>query len=263
MPLNPDGQALCDALLQARRSRIALPCSAATDAALPDDETAYALQLAQGVALGEWQPAALPRHWKSGGPRRDGPLAHAPLLPSGVQQSDASARGALDQLAFFQPMIEAEVALRLGSDVSPAQAQALTPHSAEALIDAMALSIEVVDSRWQSLAAAGARLKLADFQVHGALLLGPWQPWRDRDWAAQRGSVQFGDAAPTDFQGSHSLGTPQWLLPQWLRHLSRHGQTVPAGTVVTTGSWSGCVPVARGSRVRVRFDQLGELALTL
>ena len=45
--------------------------------------------------------------------------------------------------------------------------------------------------------------------------------------------------------------------------LFRSGQTVPAGTVVSTGSWSGCLPVARGTRVRVAFDGLGALTLDL
>jgi len=52
------------------------------------------------------------------------------------------------------------------------------------------------------------------------------------------------DAAPTERIGTHSLRDPAWVLPQWLRHATRHGATLPAGTVVTTGTWAGVVPLA-------------------
>ncbi|MDT7839040.1 fumarylacetoacetate hydrolase family protein [Aquabacterium sp. OR-4] len=264
MPLSPEATALCAALLDARRSGRPLPPDAAALAAVPDDETACALQQAQGVALGAWAAEALPRFWKSGGPRRDGPLAHAPLLPAGVQPVADGDCADLRAQPFLQPMVEAEVALRLGREVSPALAATLGVAEAESLIDALAVAVEVVDTRWASLADAPPRLKLADFQVHGALVLGPWQAWdgwRGHDWAAQRGQLRLGDAAPINFQGTHTLGTPGWLLPIWLRHLTRHGHSVPAGTVVTTGSWSGCRPVARGSRVAVQFQGLGGFTL--
>lgn len=264
--LSPAATQLCDALLQARRSGQPLAPDAAAQAAVPDEAMACALQHAQGVALGAWPADALPRFWKSGGPRRDGPLVHAPLLPAGVHAVAEGGCVDLRGAAFFQPMLEAEVALRLGQDVSPALAATLGVAEAESLIDALAVSVEVVDTRWISMAEATPWLKLADFQVHGALVLGPWQPWagwHGHAWATQRGELLLGAEDLIAFQGSHSLGTPQWLLPLWLRHLTRHGHTVPAGTVVTTGTWSGCRPVARGSRVAVSFERLGGFSLQI
>jgi 2-keto-4-pentenoate hydratase len=38
---------------------------------------------------------------------------------------------------------------------------------------------------------------------------------------------------------------------------------VHAGTVVTTGNWSGATPVQRGDRVCVRFQGLGEAVVQL
>ena len=57
------------------------------------------------------------------------------------------------------------------------------------------------------------------------------------------------------------LGDPAWLLPPWLAHATRGGRTVPAGTVVTTGSWSGLGDAAAGDRVELDFADLGALAL--
>ena len=117
-------------------------------------------------------------------------------------------------------------------------AQALSHEAAPDLVDAMTVSIEIVDSRWQQARDAGALLKLADLQSHGALVLGEWKPFAARDWARQTCVVSIGNLAPKSFHGSHSLGDPAWLLPIWLRHVTRNGATAPRGSVVTTGTWS-------------------------
>ncbi|MBQ0944732.1 fumarylacetoacetate hydrolase family protein [Ideonella sp. 4Y16] len=259
--MHPTQAALRDALLAARRQHRALDPAPHWSLAVPDADTAQALQQAQGVALGEWAPDGLPGYWKSGSAACDVPLVHAPLLPSGVHAPGADLRA---QTWLLQPpLVEAEIALRLGQPVDAATAQRLHPDEAPALVDALAVAIEVVDSRWRDLAHTPPLLKLADFQVHGALVLGPWQPWRAIDWSAQAGWLRCGDAAPIAFRGSHPLGTPTWLLPGWLRYLTRHGATVPAGTVVTTGAWCGGVPVSRGQHVLAHFDGLGEVEMWL
>src|SRR5262249_36214197 len=126
----------------------------------------------------------------------------------------------------------------------------------------MCVSIEVVDSRWENRA-ANALLKLADLQSHGALVLGAWQPFAPRDWAQQACTVQVGDAAPQSFRGTHSLGDPAWLLPTWLRHVTRHGATVPKGTVVTTGTWCGMLEAKAGEKVKAVFEGIGEAEVQL
>ena len=106
-------------------------------------------------------------------------------------------------------------------------------------------------------------LRLADFQSHGALVLGDWLPYQRRDWAAQTCQVTVGAQPVLRRQGSHSLGDPAWLLPQWLkRACAMYGQ-VPAGTVVTTGTWVGIVPAQRGDAVVAVFDGLGEARVQL
>ena len=139
----------------------------------------------------------------------------------------------------------------------------LTPASALALIDAMAVSIELVDSRWAPAAAATPMAKLADLSSHGALALGPWQAYAPRDWPAQTCTVHIGQNAPVRFTGTHSLDDPAWLLPAWLRHLTRHGERVPCGTVVTTGTWCGLLSAAPGDLVRVDFEGIGEASVLL
>lgn len=240
------------ALVQARRSGATL--RAVTP---PDTEAAYAVQERVAHELG-WFGAVPARHWKSGGPSRDQALTHAPLPPEGVWASGHDARA----WPFHWRGIEAEIALRLGRDVDAALAQRLDLAAATGLVDAMCVSIEIVDSRWTEAREASALARLADLQSHGALVLGDWVPFAPRDWAAQACRVTIG-AAEHRFQGTHSLADPAFVLPAWLRHATRGGRRVPAGSVVSTGTWCGLLFAAPGERVVVAFDGIGRAEVRL
>jgi len=250
-------QAVAAALVQAHRNQ--RPADAAPlEGQLQGAADAYAVQ--EEVAREcNWFGGSVPQYWKSGGPSRDAVLTHAPLPPQHVWPSPADGR----QAPFNLRLIEAEVALRLARDVTPADAVVLTHEAAPALVEAMTVSIEVVDTRWQQGRSAGALLKLADLQAHGALALGEWKPFEARDWSAQSCSVQIGDAAPKVFRGTQSLGDPTWLLPIWLKHVTRNGATVPRGTVVTTGTWCGMLEAKKGDLVRVDFEGIGSAQVQL
>lgn len=252
MSIRPDPQTLITALTQARLS--GQPLRAADWAsAIHSEAEAYAVQDGVAAALG-WLEGPLVRHWKSGGATRSGPFSHAPLDPAGINSADRP-----------WPLlgVEAEVALRLGRDVSPEAARAMASETAGHWVDAMAVSVELVASRWAEGLAAPALLRMADHQSHAGLLLGPWQSYAARDWSTQTCQVQIGSQTPVTHTGSHSLNDPAWLLPAWLQHLTRHGAIVAAGTVVTTGSWVGCLPVQPGDRVSVDFAGLGHLTAQL
>lgn len=250
-----DPQAVATALLAARRGS-PLADAQQLAGALRDAGDAYQVQDRVLGALGD-DPARV-RAWKSGGPSREATLTHAPLPTAGLLASGTDAA----DLPLNLRLIEAEVALRLARDVTPQEAQSLSQQQAGVLVDAMAVSIELVDSRWAQGTDAPALLKLADFQSHGALVLGGFVPYQARDWSQQVCTVRIG-AASTRWVGTHSLGDPAWLLPAWLRHATRHGQVVAKGTVVTTGTWCGLLAAARGDRVGVAFDGIGEASVQL
>lgn len=226
--------------------------------ALPSADQAYAVQMAVARQQG-WYLDAPPTHWKSGGANRQTDLTHAPLPPDGIWRSPARC----GDWPFAMRGIEAEIALRLGRPVDPEQARTLAPEDAGNLVDAMTVSIEIVDSRWQQGMAAPTLLKLADLSSHGALVLGDWVPYQALNWSRQVCRVSVGDQAEVVRVGTHSLGDPAWLLPQWLRQACAMYGTVPAGTVVTTGTWVGILPGQRGDHVRVAFDGVGEASVTL
>lgn len=246
--------ALIDALLAARRGPAADAAPLARALVTADD--AYLAQAAVANEL-DWFADGPPRHWKSGGASRTAVPAHAPLPPAGVWASPAEAGG----WPFHQRGIEAEIALRLGRPVDAALAAGLDLDAARGLVDAMAVSIEVVDSRWQQAFQAPALLRMADVLSHGALVLGEWVAFTPRDWLAQACRVRIGDRESRHV-GTHSCWDPCWVLVDWLRHASRDAE-VPAGTVVTTGTWCGMLPARAGESVSVDFDGIGEARLQL
>lgn len=244
------------ALLNAWRHRTLLPSSGWT---CPDQAGIGAVQDAVVAALDD---QALPGYWKSGGPRPEAAaLGHAPLPRAGVRQAQGAELTDLSELWLPACGIEAEIALRLGQDVGPALAAGLDQAAAAALVDGMAVAVELTASRWQEAGDAPEPLRQADLLSHGALLLGPWLAPAARDWAQQACWVGMTGQPRLARRGGHTLGDPFWLLPHWLRHATRHGHAVKAGTVVTTGSWTGTLPLAPGQIARVGFEGLGELAL--
>jgi 2-keto-4-pentenoate hydratase len=225
---------------------------------LPDAETAYAVQDGVADALGSFT-AKGPGTWKSGGPSRAAALTHARLPDAGVWTSPTDAR----HWPFRLRGIEAEVALRVGQDVDAERAATLDLAGAIALIDAMCVSIEIVDSRWSEGLDAPPLAKLADLQSHGAVVLGAWVPFAPRDWAAQVCRVTIGTQPTIERIGTHSMTDPAFVLPAWLRHATRAGYVVQAGSVVTTGTWCGIVHAAAGDRVSVEFPGIGSAEVQL
>lgn len=250
-------QPVIDAIVLARRQG-RTTAAAGYDGSLATADQAYVVQAAVAQEL-DWFGAGFPPCWKSGGPNREAVLTHAPLPPAGVWRSPAAA-GAF---SFHQRYIEAEVALRLGQEVDQATAATLDEADASMLLDAMAVSIEIVDSRWQESMKAPALMRLADLQCHGALVLGDWHPWQARDWKRQTCRVEIGNRPAVERCGTHPMESPTWCLPAWLRHATRHGKTVPAGAIVTTGTWVGILDARAGERVLVTFEGIGSAQVQL
>ncbi|OWQ84730.1 hypothetical protein CDN99_23640 [Roseateles aquatilis] len=227
---------------------------------LPDEAAAYAVQTDLARRL-DWLTPGRPQVWKCGGSSRDGALGQSPLPPQFARE----VRGLRNGGDFGDlPLIgaEAEIALRLGQDVTPEIAAALVPGQAEHLIDAMCVAIEWLGSRWRRGLQADTLLRLADAQTHGALALGPWQAWKPgHDWANQPCELIVGDAAPMAGLGGHGLNDPAWVVAGWLKYATRDGATVAAGSVVTTGSWRVATKLAPGATVVARYDGIGELTV--
>ncbi|MEO8015424.1 MAG: fumarylacetoacetate hydrolase family protein [Polaromonas sp.] len=251
MPISTVQPAI-EALVQARSDhRTADAARFAADITSPAQ--AYAVQHGVADRLAWFKPGA-PEHWKTGGPSRQDEQTHARLPDHGIWRSPATT-----DRPFAMRGIEAEIALRLAVPVDAALAARLDRDSACRLVDAMTVSIEVVDSRWTQGMQAPDLLKLADLQSHGALVLGDWVPFdAAHDWSTQPCRVGISGAPAQTFVGTHSLGDPAWVLAAWLRHATQGGRVLPAGSVVTTGTWCGVLQASPGDAVVATFDGIGE-----
>lgn len=255
MELRAPVEIAIESLVHARRTGHA---ASAAGAELVDAADAYAVQdgVAQRMRWFADRPAAA---WKSGGPSRTAVLTHAALPPEGVWTSPADARA----WPFRLRGIEAEIALRLRCDVDPIRAASIDADQAAELVDAMCVSIEIVDSRWREGLDAPPLAKLADLQSHGALVLGSWMPFAARDWTTQQCRVRIGAQPIVERIGSHAMADPVFVLPAWLRHATRRGGSVARGTVVTTGTWVGVLDASAGDLVRAEFPGIGAASVQL
>jgi hypothetical protein len=195
--------------------------------AVRDEADAYAVQEGVAAALG-WK---LDR-WKSGGAGPQGPFSHSPVDPV----AGTSLLG-----------IEAEVALRV---------------DAKGAAEAMCIAVELVASRWEEGLAAPDLLRMADHQSNAGLLLGAWQPYRPLDWARLEWCLMLPGQPDLVRRGGHSLADPAGVLPAWLKHATRNGRTVAAGTVVTTGAWGGLHAISGGVSGTLAIEGLGEFSFS-
>lgn len=258
--LHEDSYATADALWWSRKLGQTMALGADVAPLMRGEEDARQVQRALARAYGWWPADRAPRYWKSGAASRAARLLHVPLPEDGVHLDRPVAPA--PQAVFNLRGVEAEVALRLGREVTAKQALALTAQGALELIDGVAVAIEWVDVRWRDGLQAPALALLADGQCHGGLALGPWLPASvllGRDWAQQVCTVQVNGGDPQRFAGTHSLGDPAWLLADWLQHVAAEYGSVPAGTVVTTGTWCGCQKLQAGDRFDIAFEGLGQL----
>ncbi|MPM22452.1 hypothetical protein SDC9_68907 [bioreactor metagenome] len=250
-------QTVVQALRRARESQQQQDANA-PGCALASIEDAYAVQAAMGRELHWWADGA-PRYWKTGAASAESLQTSAPLPDAGVWNGPVDAHS----WPMHSRGVESEIAFRLGASVTHEQALSLDVAAARGLVDAMTVAIELVDFRWTQGMAAPDLLKLADLQSHGALVLGHWVPYAERDWAAQVCRTFIGQQPEVTRQDTHSLGDPTLVLPRWLRHATAYFGILPAGAVVTTGTWVGLLHAQRGDHVRVQFDGVGEVGVQL
>lgn len=163
------------------------------------------------------------------------------------------AKDSLEIGTFMEPLIEPEIILRLAA---PPRA---TMEDAELLacIDAIAPGFEVVQSiypDWRITAADS----VASGAMHGALVPGGWVPL-SADWAESLSDftveLYCDGELREEGQASNLLGSGPL---QVLRHLLGLGSCPPlaAGDLVSTGTLTQALPVAKGETWQAKFSGL-------
>ncbi len=159
---------------------------------------------------------------------------------------------------------ELEFAFRMGGDLAPRQ----TPYSQPEVLERVASlhpAIELPDSRLAHFESAGLAQLVADNACAHRFVLGPAAKaeWRRLDLAAHPGRISRNGALAQEGLGSNVLGDPRIALTWLANELSRHGLTLKAGQVVTTGTCVKPVAIAAGDRIEGELGVLGKVSVAI
>ena len=144
---------------------------------------------------------------------------------------------------FLQPFLEGELAFLIGR---PLAGPNVTLQEALAATDALAVAVEVVDSRIEDW-----NIKLpdtiADNASYGAFSTGPWsRSLREVDLRTVGMLINQSGSRVAEGMGSASLGHPAEAVAWLANKLSSFGTTLEPGDIVLSGSLGNAVPVHRG-----------------
>ncbi|WP_436536039.1 2-keto-4-pentenoate hydratase [Actinoplanes sp. HUAS TT8] len=179
---------------------------------------------------------------------------YGPVLASTVHHCGA----ALSLGAFIAPRVEAEIACRLGTDLT---GPGITVEQARASVAEVHASIEIVDSRIQNW-----RIRLADtiadLASAGAVVISDRPvPAAGLDLAGITMRFRRGDEWIAAGKGSDALGDPAAVVAWLANTLGAQGVTLEAGHLVMTGALHAAVPLAAGDEFVAEFDALGPVSL--
>lgn len=189
----------------------------------------------------------------------DGPLAGR-LLAEMTLGDDAELALGANRMRVAEP----EFAFRMGRDLAP-RPQPYTTAEVLAAVDGLHTAIEIPDSRFADFARVGAAQLIADNACADRFVLGPpaQAAWRELDLAAHRVVGTVGSRIHREGRGANVLGDPRTGLTWLANELSRHGVTLAAGQIVTTGTCMVPLEIAPGDHVVADFGALGRVALRI
>lgn len=158
-------------------------------------------------------------------------------------------------------IIEAEIGLRMGSDILPRD----KTYARAEIIPAVATvhpAIEVADTRIGSRVPDGAEWIIADGGLNHAFIHGEGRPLQSAgDLAEQRVIVSSGGSPTTTGAGANAMGNPIDALHWLVNHLSMRGIPLRKGDFISTGLICDAVFPQAGDLVFAEFDGLGTARL--
>lgn len=145
--------------------------------------------------------------------------------------------------AFIEPRLEGEVAFLIGRQLS---GPTVTPQEVLAATEALAVAVEVVDSRVEDW-----RIQLADTIAdnasYGGFVMGPWsKSLREEDLRTLGMLIQQNGSTVVEGIGAAALGSPARSVAWLARKLHSFGVELKPGDFVLSGSLGKAVPASRG-----------------
>jgi len=189
----------------------------------------------------------------------DGPLAGRILAERVIPDGGSCPLG-----NNLMKVAELEFAFKMAEDLPP-RAEPYSQDEVLAAVASLHPAIELPDSRFLHFERAGLAQLVADNACAHRFVLGPaaTTDWRALDLASHRGRMVRNGAAAEDGIGSNVLGDPRIALAWLVNELSRHGETLKAGQVVTTGTCLKPVPLAQGDRFEGDLGILGRVCVSI
>jgi len=133
----------------------------------------------------------------------------------------------------------------------------------EAAIGALSPAIEIGDSRLSDRASAGIVAVCADNSGGTELVLGETtEHWLDWPLARHEVALRLNGATVATGSGADVMGDPVASLAWLVSHCSARGETIPAGSIVATGSCTGINIAAAGDVAEADFGALGIVSVT-
>ena len=189
----------------------------------------------------------------------DGPLAGRILAERVIPDGGTFVLG-----SNLMRVAELEFAFRMGQDLAPREAS----YSQDEVVAAVASlhpAIELPDSRFAHFETAGLAQLVADNACAHKFVLGPAtdQDWRALDLAAHPGQAFRNGELAEQGVGANVLGDPRIALTWLANELSRHGMTLEAGQVVTTGTCVKPVAISADERIEGDLGSLGKVSVVI
>jgi len=158
--------------------------------------------------------------------------------------------------------LELEVAARIGKTIEPDAPLRDLAQAAEA-VDAVCVSIEIIDDRNADYSEPLDLLTLVaeNSWNHGIVTSEFVSEWPDL--AACTGQIYRNGQLESEGSGQGVLGHPLMPLVWLSEHLSRRGEVLPAGTIVTTGNFVRTVFAEEPCVFRFDIEGLGSVTVNV
>ena len=171
-------------------------------------------------------------------------------------------RANLNHGSYVRPGIECEIAVRLGRDLSPADAPFTADQVAEA-VDSYMPAIEVVDERYADWPRTEAPTLIADDFFAAGCVLGASIPRQTLpDLAQLTGQAFINGVEAARGVGGDVMGHPHNALAWLANNFAGRGKALREDQIVLTGSLVQTQWPANGDEVTVSIAGLGTVSLT-
>lgn len=159
--------------------------------------------------------------------------------------------GVLDMTRLQLPRVEVEVMFRLARAVPPDA----TAEQARAAVEAVAVAIEIVDSRYRDFKFS-VQDAVADNVSACGFVIGPWQEM-PAELGQRAVTLEIDGKLAVSGNTANILDDPLLALCMAARLAARDGRAMPAGSMVLAGSAIDPLAIRPGQHVVARIEGMG------